>query len=212
MNSWTALHSASSYGNLGALKALLSHPGITVNKKTLCGRTALHTLFLTGRSSRNKDGCQVSLLIFQALLEHPSIDINATIVSGGGTTPLHLACRCGRADLVEALLQHSSRVNVNALAPQFVRGASHSFIIACSYNHWHVVRVLLGCPLLDPASVGWGYRQANALKNHAVAMLIEVHWLGLQPLPLTDFHCSHDQRDLKLSQEAAVMKLSEEPH
>ena len=189
ISSWTALHSAACYGNLGALKALLSHPGIDVNKKTSCGLTPLHTLFLSSQSSgRVKDGRIVSLLAFRALIEHPSVDINSTM-SYSGTTALHLACRSGRADLVEALMiQHPGRLNVNALAMLSPR---HCFVASCCHSHWDVVRALLGCPLLDPASVGRGYSQAKAHRHDSVAMLIEAHWLGLKPLPVTKSECWH---------------------
>jgi ankyrin repeat protein len=105
----TALHKASYFGHVQAIKELLDH-GADIERTNKDGRTQLH--WASGRGH---------LQVFQALREHGA-DVNAK--DDEGETPLHFACCPGHLAVVEELLSpHDSNGTPTILGKRKSRGA-----------------------------------------------------------------------------------------
>ena len=103
-NDGTPLHSAAYYGHLRMVQVLLEYKA-DVSALRSTGQTALHYLSMEDLGGRR----QFSQLpkVSQLLLEHGA-DINAR--SDDHSTPLHIAARHGRVDVVRVLLEHGASV------------------------------------------------------------------------------------------------------
>lgn len=97
----TPLHVAAMQNHPHAVKILLSHPHIEVNKKRADGMTALHLAVKSGH-----------LAIAHQLLHAEFAPANPNILDNSEETPLLIAVRAGRRDLVELLLKEGADPNV----------------------------------------------------------------------------------------------------
>ncbi|KTD67731.1 substrate of the Dot/Icm secretion system [Legionella steelei] len=97
----TPLHVAAMQNHPHAVKILLSHPHIEVNKKRADGMTPLHLAVKSGH-----------LAIAHQLLHAEFAPANPNILDNSEETPLLIAVRAGRRDLVELLLKEGADPNV----------------------------------------------------------------------------------------------------
>ena len=100
-NMWSPLHWAAHYGNLEALRVLLDCKA-DINSRTTIDRTPLHEA--VGKSTGANGPTVVRFM-----LDHGA-NVNARMQ---GTTPLHLASKYGRSDVVRLLIEHGAEVEAN---------------------------------------------------------------------------------------------------
>ena len=102
-NHWTPLHVASYYGNLEVVRLLLDHGAdLEANAEGDNGAKPLHSL--SCGKFKSQDGVRVA----QLLLERGA-DVNTR--RKDHLTPLHLASRWGKLDIVQLLIHHGAEVN-----------------------------------------------------------------------------------------------------
>ena len=124
----TPLHSAVYYGDLHMIQVLLEYK-VNVNARNAIGETPLY--YMTRRA---REGLNIPQVLVRLLLKHGAY-VNAP--SNDQTTPLEMAARGWRIEVVRVLLEHGADVN----AP----GSDHSGLlhIAVRWADVEVVRVLL---------------------------------------------------------------------
>lgn len=130
-NNWTALHYAAARGHQNTLLLLL-HAGININAVTNDQSTALHLGSVNGHK-----GCVKALLYYA---DHMRIKINLNHQNKIGDTPLHLAAKWGFTEIVEALLENGSSVEiVNRLGHTALHYAHNSLISNLLQNSFVVI-------------------------------------------------------------------------
>eukprot|EP01031_Cornospumella_fuschlensis_P034503 gene34503-41775_t len=130
-NEFSALMEVSVAGSAGALRSLLTMPGIDVNYRNATGHTGLMMAVGAGKIEN-----------VEVLLKHPGIDVN--IVDLTGQTCLGLAAAQGNLAIVQALLAHGE-IDVNHQT-----FAGHTALMCASANNFpDVVQTLLRHPGVD---------------------------------------------------------------
>jgi serine/threonine-protein phosphatase 6 regulatory ankyrin repeat subunit B len=97
-NMWSPLHWAAHYGDLEVMQVLLDCRA-DIDSRTNIDRTPLHEA--VGKSSRANGPTVICFM-----LDHGA-NVNARMQ---GTTPLHLASKYGRLDVVRLLIEHGTEV------------------------------------------------------------------------------------------------------
>ena len=126
------LHSAAYYGDLRMVRILLEYQA-DVNAPGEVGQTPLQ--FLSNNYSALVDRPQVSQLhhVSRFLLEHGA-DINAR--SDNLFTPLHMAARHGRVEVIRVLLEHGANVGAED------KDGRTPFQLASFYEHPDTIKLL----------------------------------------------------------------------
>jgi ankyrin repeat protein len=108
---WTPLHAASYYGRLEIAQVLLDH-GALAKVEDDQGKTPLHQVSQGNFESQEAGGHIVELFLGRG------VDANAQ--DKNRETPLHLASRCGRLEIVRALLGYASVKNDRSRTPSYL--------------------------------------------------------------------------------------------
>ena len=128
----TPLHAAALYANEETVKVLLNANGINVNQRDMDGRTPLHL-------AAKHAGAGVIMLLVNA----PGIKVNEKcrdFVTGHRFTPLHIAVKEDRPEIVEVLL---TRRDIDVKAKTFNGAANSSGGTALSLAHSKECKKLL---------------------------------------------------------------------
>jgi ankyrin repeat protein len=99
---WTPLHAASYYGRPQIAQVLLDHGAITMAGDDQ-GKTPLHQVS-DGIFESLEAGCLIAELLLERGVDPNAYDINLE-------TPLHVASRRGRPEIVQVLLGHTTMMN-----------------------------------------------------------------------------------------------------
>lgn len=136
----TALILSVKSGNVEEVKRLIDTGTIDVNQKNQKGYTALSCATSTPNLmiTYNTES-QIRYDIIDALLAHPSCDIN--LQNAAGNTPLHFSCIECDYEAVKRLIAHQScDINLQNISGQT------PLMIAIAYEYWNIVELLLDHP------------------------------------------------------------------
>ena len=164
-----ALHRAVQAARLAQVRALLEHatPQLLNDREDRQGRTPL--MMACHEYWRSNGSHNVMVDVCQALLDQPSLDVNAT--DKDGRTVLHHASALGLDWLVTLVLEHPDICI--ATADNLHQTAAH---LACRHNHVRVVQLLVhrgGACLVTPRDLGGQTPLCHAVwkSDHCVDLL-----------------------------------------
>jgi ankyrin repeat protein len=148
---WTPLHAASHYGRLKIAQVLLDHGAMSMAVDDQ-GKTPLHQV-LQGNFESLEAGCRIAGLLLECGVEPNAKDNNLE-------TPLHVASRLGRPEILQVLLGHTTAENARRPTSSHLglegTYSSEKDKILC-YSHFPRVRRECECTFQEqPDSVVFG--------------------------------------------------------
>eukprot|EP01012_Entosiphon_sulcatum_P010732 TRINITY_DN16353_c0_g1_i1.p1 TRINITY_DN16353_c0_g1~~TRINITY_DN16353_c0_g1_i1.p1 ORF type:complete len:1267 (-),score=125.87 TRINITY_DN16353_c0_g1_i1:2-3577(-) len=136
-----ALHTTAKFGQRRLVASLLEGTAFDVNQFSAEGLTALHYACATGRlstvSQLLRHGAQVELAASPAYFLPPQGPSSSGTLHKLGVTPLHVAARYGRVEVVTCLLRNGARIDRKDNMWQT------AFIHACSTGQFPTSQVLV---------------------------------------------------------------------
>ena len=163
----TSLHLACERGHFSVVLYLTSLPQCNVAATTLNGSTVLHKACM----------CSESFPILKHLVENHQLDLCA--VNDDGMAPIHMACRNGRLDSVQYIIEHSPSL---LELPESIHGHT-PFLISVMYNQLKVVQYLISknCNLFASDNKGSmsGHISANNGRLNALKYLVDNNYCDL---------------------------------